>query len=241
MRASLLAAVSCLPLFACATDPEPLDTDEPLDWTEADKADTTGAYRHYLLAADPDTEGERTIWMSRAGGGTLRCPDDVVRERCEVTAYDFLPTLALRENPEAVFAELLDRAMIARGRLVRTDDGRVYLRASTLTRGLTSVAPWGACYRLRARTTEGNCPDDGSACVAYDLEQLDKTVVESPQVLFFDDVDPTPDFWGQPTPEVQALIDEALAVARTNAVYACGSVDRRDTGDLFWANQVFAP
>lgn len=218
-------ALCCL-LAACAAAPAD-DVDDAVDGAEADKADSTGAYRHYLLWAEPS---DGTRWLARAGGGSLRCPDDVVREACEVTSADFLPTLGLDATPDVVFDELERHAMIARGRLIRTDEGRVYLRASALTRGLTEVTPSGACYRIRSATPG-----------AYALELLDHATVEQPQVLFFDEVDPTPDFWGQSTPDVQAQLDAALELAATRPVYTCGALDRRDTGDLWWANQVFAP
>ena len=223
-------------IAACIADTADPAIDEALTEVEGGKADEVGDYRHYLLWADPSADDR--FWMARAGGGALRCPDDVVRETCEVTSLDVVPTSGLRANPDTVFDELHDHAMIARGRLIRTVDDRVYLRASALTRGLTVVTPTASCYRLRAA---GTCSSTSEPCYPYNLERLDSTTVEHPQVLFFDNVDPTPDFWGQPTPAVQEQIDRALVLAQSRPVYTCGELDRRDTGDLWWANQVFAP
>jgi hypothetical protein len=232
MRHCLFASALCLSALlvsACAVAPGD-EVDEPLTETDAGKADEIGDYRHYLLWAEPSEDGTGPRHLARAGGGSLRCPDGVIREVCDIEAFDFLPTLGLRESPDAVFDELAEHAMISRGRLVRTDT-RVYLRASALTRGITGVEPAGTCYRIRPRTEDP----------FFDLEQLDTDVTEATPVLFFDNVDPSPDFWGQPTAAVQARIDAALELARTRPVFTCGEMDRRDTGDLYWASQVFAP
>ncbi|HEY5933403.1 MAG TPA: hypothetical protein VIU61_02135 [Kofleriaceae bacterium] len=228
-------------LAACVSDSTELDIDEPVDEADAGKADTVGEYRHYVLWAAPGTESPDARWIARAGGGKLRCPDDEIREACELDIWDFVPTPGLDVSPEVVFDELGERAMIARGRLVRGED-RVHLRASALTRAVTEVTPPSPCFRLRAVDRAGNCPaDPDERCVSYALEQLDTTIRELPKTVFFDDVDPTPDSWGQPTPAVQALIDDGLATARTRPVYSCGRMDRRDTGDLYWGHQLFVP
>lgn len=223
----LLLALLCT--SACVTADDTVDVDEPVDDMELGKEDSA-PLRHYLLTASvPAGEvGMRTL--SRAGGGTLRCMDEVVREACAVSEYDLVPNASLGVYPLELIDELEDHPVIARGRLVRVD-GRVVLKISAVTRGITSVIPIAApCYRLRPLT--GN---------DHRFELLDSAVSEVNRQLYFDDVDPTPDFWNQPTPYVQAKIDDALELARTRPVYTCGYFDRRDTGDLYWGQQLFAP
>lgn len=226
LRLVLLA----LALPACMSD-EISDLDEAITEDEVGKADEVQAYKHYLLVAgDPGDVGTGR-YLVRAGGGRLRCPDDVVRDRCEITDYDLVMTSGLDEVPGVLIDELETTPMIARGRLVRTDDDRVYLRMSALTRGITTVVPSGvACYRV--------VPSGSS----YVLAKLDApSIIVKPRTLYFDDVDPTPDFWGQPTPAVQADIDDALAMSASRPVYTCAALDKRDSGMLVWAQQVFAP
>jgi len=213
----------CLFLLAFSACVDTAETDEPIDEADVAKADTAGAYRHYLLAIDPDHPDYRLL--SRANGSTLRCPETgEVAEHCSITEQDL--QLTTHDALDVVIDELEDHPIIARGRMVRTTDGRIYLRASALTRGITSVVPTGLCYRISA---------------SGQLAKLDSSVVEKSQALEFDYVDPTPDFWGQPTPAVQAKIDAGLALAATRPVYTCGDMDRRDTGNLFWAQQLFVP
>jgi hypothetical protein len=224
----LLATIFAL--TACVTE-EPTDVDDAITEDEAGKADEVQAYKHYLIVAGWQGDELTGRYLLRAGGGKLRCPDDVVRERCEITDYDLVPTLGLDESPTVILDEIEDHPMIARGRLVRTDDDRVYLRMSALTRGLTTVQPSSptTCFRLTP------------AAHTHTITKLDTSTVVKVQTLYWDYVDPTPDFWGQPTPAVQAKIDAALAVSGTRPVYTCGSIDKRETGDLYWAEQVFAP
>lgn len=212
-----------LPLTACL---DASDVDEPIDDADVAKADSVGAYRHYLLAHDPAHPDYRLL--SRAGGGTLRCPQTGdVATQCSISQDDL--QLTTHDSLDVVYDELGDHPILARGRMVRASDGRIYLRASALTRGITSVVPTGLCYRITVI--------DG----VDRLAKLDSTLVEKKAGFEFDDVDPTPDFWGQPTPAVQAKIDAGLALAATRPVYTCGDVDRRDTGNLFWAQQLFVP
>ena len=90
-------------------------------------------------------------------------------------------------------------------------------------------SPGTICFRL------------APAAHTHSITKLDTSTITKVQTLYWDYVDPTPDFWGQPTPAVQAQIDAALALSGTRPVYTCGSIDKRDTGDLYWAEQVFAP
>ncbi len=206
------------------------DVDDAITEDELGKADQVQAYKHYLLVSGEPGEQGTGRYLTRAGGGKLRCPDDVVRERCEISDFDLVATPGLHEEPGVVVDELETTPMIARGRLVRTAD-RVYLKMSSLTRGITTVMPSGVgCYRI---VPSGNY---------YVLAKLDApSTIVKPQTLYFDDVDPTPDFWGQPTPAVQADIDAALEQATTRPVYTCAGLDKRDSGMLVWAQQVFAP
>lgn len=225
----LFATVLVL-VSACVTD-EPSDLDDAITEDEAGKADEVQAYKHYVLVTgEPGDEGTGK-YLVRAGGGKLRCPNDVVAERCEISDYDLVPTLGLAEVPGVIIDEIEDHAMIVRGRLVRTADQRVYLRMSALTRGLTTVQPsiGTTCFRLTP------------SAHTHVLTKLDTTTTVKTQTLYWDYVDPTPDFWGQPTPAVQAKIDAALAVSGTRPVYTCGTLDKRESGTLYWAEQVFAP
>ena len=214
----------------CVTD-EPSDLDDAITEDEAGKADEVQAYKHYVLVTGELGDAGTGKYLVRAGGGKLRCPNDVVAERCEISDYDLVPTLGLDESPLAVLDEIEDHAMIVRGRLVRTDDQRVYLRMSAITRGLTSVqpSPGVTCFRIKPSGPY------------FTISKIEASTIVKTQTLYWDYVDPTPDFWGQPTPAVQAKIDAALAVSGTRPVYTCGTLDKRDSGTLFWAEQVFAP
>jgi len=226
-----LLALLALTISGCVTDDAAPDIDDAISEDEAGKADEVQAYKHYVLVAgEPGDEGTGR-YLARAGGGKLRCPDDVVRERCEITDYDLVPTAGLHEVPGVLVDEVEDHAMILRGRLVRTDDDRVYLRMSAVTRGLTTVqpSPGVTCFRIKPSGPY------------FTISKIETSTTVPTQTLYWDYVDPTPDFWGQPTPAVQAKIDAALAVSGTRPVYTCGSIDKRDSGDLFWAEQVFAP
>src|SRR5689334_12772682 len=113
---------------ACVTTEAPVDVDEPIDDAEPGK-DDSAPLRHYLLTAHvPIGElGARTL--SRAGGGTMRCMDEVVRESCAVTAEDVIAAASLGIASEVLLDEIEEHPVIARGHLVRID-GRVVLRIS---------------------------------------------------------------------------------------------------------------
>lgn len=214
---------------ACVTAEDTVDVDEPVDDTEPGKDDSS-ALRHYLLTANVPVGEVDMRSLSRAGGGTLRCMDEVVRDACAVTDLDLVPAVSLGISSGELLDELEDHPVIVRGRLARID-GRIVLRISAVTRGITRVIPSAApCYRLRPLTG-----------LEHRFELLDSTTSEVNQRLYFDDVDPTPDLWSQATPYVQAKIDGALELARTRPVYTCGYFDRQPTGDLFWGQQLFAP
>lgn len=224
----LRLALVLLPLTACVTEaPEP-EVDEAISEEDAGKADEVQAYKHYLLYAD-----ERGPKLVRAHGGALRCPDDVVREVCEIDQYAISPTAGFTTPTDVLIDELEQHPVIIRGRLVRVSStDTVHLRASTLHRGLTSVVPFvPTCYRMKKV--------DG---IETEFTRLDGSKVTTAQVTYFDDVDPTPDYWGQPTPAVQAQLDEAVEQSKTRTVFACGTVEAAsyyNPNTSFWASQVF--
>ena len=240
-----MTATACL-----ADEPSEDDIDDALDASELDdgKADGSSS-RHYLLWHRPGVELYFAAF-GRAGGGRLRCPDGEVREYCEIEGSDLRlgPAVAGAGEQGAsdlVIDELNDRSMIARGRLIREGD-RVYLHATALTRSITEVMPQAPCYRIRPVTTEGNCPAGSEPfCYINNFEKLDTPIVRKVQHIYLDDADPTPDFWGQPTPLVQKKIDDGLLAARTRPVYTCGGMENRGTEaspDLwFWGMQLFVP
>jgi hypothetical protein len=204
---------------------------EPFDDAVADtdgKADAADA-RHYLLTSERVPGDPEARTLRRAGGGKLRCPDGEVAEACAIV--DFETTPGLSATAAVLLDEVEDHPIILRGRIVKRADERIVLRVSAATRGITSVDPTPSiCYRLRPTTG-----------LHYRFERLDTAETIESWHLYFDDVDPTPDFWGQPTPAVQAKIDDALRLAATRPVYSCGGFETREGEAWFWGSQVFAP
>src|SRR5687768_130658 len=123
MRLSLIYFVASIALFSTACVDEPPSSDDDIDDAigedELGKTDSAGAYRHYLLWADPTDDNEAgKRYLARAGGGSLRCPDEVVRDVCELTLEDLVPATGSKIDPNIVFDELADHAVIVRGRMV---------------------------------------------------------------------------------------------------------------------------
>jgi hypothetical protein len=225
-----------------------LDDADPIDdaieaTAFADEGKADSIVRHYLLwdVAETSEPGIRGYYR-RAGGGKLRCPDNAIRERCTFDSSDIQLSSIFASTPEQIVDELEVQPMIARGRLV-VSDGRVQLRITGLTRAITSVVPTATCYRIRPLTTAGNCPVGSEPfCFDNEFQRLDTSTTDIVGYMSFDEVDPTPDFWGQPTPAVQAKIDDALLLARARPVYTCGFLGGTDPEHKsYTGQQLFAP
>ena len=216
------------------------EVDDAID-AEEGKADSIS--RHYLLWAASSQHPGTLGYYARAGGGELRCPDGEIRERCELSAEDLELSSRFSATTSAqVIDELEDHSIIARGRIVQSGD-RIYLYATALTRGITSVVPTTPCYRIQPLSTAGNCPVGSEPfCYQNEFTQLDTSDVTLVEHIYLDGADPTPDFWDQATPAVQAKIDAGLLLARSRPVYTCGEIEERAADDhWFWGSQLFVP
>ena len=222
-RLALIAA-----LTACATTDEPTDFDDAV--ADPGKADALDA-RHYVLTNAPFEGEPEARTLVRAGGGKLRCPNGDVAETCAVNPGDLETTPGLSTTAEVVLDEAADHAIVLRGRIVRLADGRYVMRASAATHAITTVLPYGSCYRIRPTAQP----------IVMRFERLDSSEVVESGHIYLDDADPTPDFWGQPTPAVQAKIDNGFRVAATRPVYVCGGFEDRGGEPWFWGGQMFVP
>jgi hypothetical protein len=211
-------------------------------------ADTVGkadgpALHHYVVWSVRSAASVLPRYLRRAGGGRLHCADGTLSATCVIDSDFIAPTAAVSAESAVIFDELEDHPMILEGRLVKVD-GRVQLKTTQLRRGLSSnVSEASACYRVSPLSTPEACSVDGDpACFAYRYEQLDSSHVQEAQDLYLDNIDPTPDEFGQATPAVQAKIDTALRLSRTQIVFGCGTFDEPNKGLIaFEGEQLFIP
>ena len=213
-------------LAACATDPA-----DDFDDAVADDGKADSVSRHYLLTNAPFPDESDALTLTRAGGGKLRCPNGEVADACPMYVGDLETTPGLSTTADVLRDEALDHAIVLRGRIVKLADDRIVMRATAATHAITTVLPYGTCYRVRPTAQP----------IVHRFERLDTTEVVTTGHIYLDDADPTPDFWGQPTPAVQAKIDDGFRVAATRPVYTCGGFETRDDGPWFLGSQLFVP